>query len=365
MSNLRDTPEKQPQRQQQATAAAAAAFRQVDRPGASNASASSLASSTKNASNVKREPTLSSTQQPPSNIEEDEEEEEEEEEIQDGTAGATGAAGDKYNFMFDESDDASSGSLDFESWIKSFCSIVGHEFFAEVSEEFIEDDFNLTGLGPLIPHYKEALELILDLEPETPPKLPTIPIIEQSAEQLYGMIHARFILSRPGLQIMAQKFHYQQFGTCPRYFCHGTGLLPVGRHDMPGFETVRLYCPCCMDIYVPPNSRFLSIDGAFFGTSFPGLFLKAYPEIEKECARRRKQQGQFELTIYGFKIAESSKSGSRMKWLRQVPVNDSELDEHVSEIQDGARSISSSSHNNPTNTNDNESMMSISMNGET
>jgi hypothetical protein len=45
-----------------------------------------------------------------------------------------------------------------ESWITSFCSLLGHEYFAEVSEEFIEDDFNLTGLMSQVPMYKEALE---------------------------------------------------------------------------------------------------------------------------------------------------------------------------------------------------------------
>lgn len=46
-----------------------------------------------------------------------------------------------------------------ESWISSFCSLLGHEYFAEVSEEFIEDDFNLTGLQTQVPMYKEALEV--------------------------------------------------------------------------------------------------------------------------------------------------------------------------------------------------------------
>lgn len=46
-----------------------------------------------------------------------------------------------------------------ESWIASFCSLLGHEYFAEVSEEFIEDDFNLTGLQAQVPMYKEALEV--------------------------------------------------------------------------------------------------------------------------------------------------------------------------------------------------------------
>ncbi|KMU87291.1 casein kinase II beta subunit CKB1 [Coccidioides immitis H538.4] len=38
-----------------------------------------------------------------------------------------------------------------ESWITAFCSLMGHEYFAEVSEEFIEDDFNLTGLQSQVP----------------------------------------------------------------------------------------------------------------------------------------------------------------------------------------------------------------------
>jgi hypothetical protein len=46
-----------------------------------------------------------------------------------------------------------------ESWISSFCSLLGHEYFAEVSEDFIEDDFNLTGLQNQVAMYKEALEV--------------------------------------------------------------------------------------------------------------------------------------------------------------------------------------------------------------
>jgi casein kinase II subunit beta len=60
----------------------------------------------------------------------------------------------------------SSSSQVTESWIASFCGLLGHEYFAEVSEDFIEDDFNLTGLQSQVPMYKEALEMILDVEPE-------------------------------------------------------------------------------------------------------------------------------------------------------------------------------------------------------
>jgi hypothetical protein len=53
----------------------------------------------------------------------------------------------------------SSSSGTPESWISSFCSLLGHEYFAEISEEFIEDDFNLTGLQTQVAMYKEALEV--------------------------------------------------------------------------------------------------------------------------------------------------------------------------------------------------------------
>ena len=64
----------------------------------------------------------------------------------------------------------SSGSP--ESWISSFCSLLGHEYFAEVSEEFIEDDFNLTGLQSQVTMYKEALEVCHNVQPPPVTRMP-------------------------------------------------------------------------------------------------------------------------------------------------------------------------------------------------
>lgn len=220
----------------------------------------------------------------------------------------------------------SSSSQAPESWISAFCSLVGHEYFAEVSEDFVEDDFNLTGLQSQVPMYKEALEMILDVEPEDASEdeedeeededededemqggaeglgrpgyrraadaaaaaaerrhlrmASDLSMIESSAEMLYGLIHQRFITSRPGIQQMAEKYELGHFGHCPRVHCHGAKVLPVGCSDIPGQETVKLFCPSCLDVYSPPNSRFQTVDGAFFGTTFGCLFFMTFPELD-------------------------------------------------------------------------------------
>jgi casein kinase II subunit beta len=216
-------------------------------------------------------------------------------------------------------------SSELETWVSNFCSLYGHDYFVEVSQEFIEDDFNLTGLSSIVPYYREALDMILDFEPESPIAMNDMPLIQHSAELLYGLIHQRFILTKQGLQLMAEKYERKTFGQCPRYHCDGMHLLPLGTEDIPGHETVRLYCPSCFDIYLPNSSRYLSIDGAFFGTTFPGMFIKRYSEVENQVRLRGNQQ--YQLKLFGFAINESSNVGGRMKWLRQVPKTEQEKKE--------------------------------------
>ena len=114
-------------------------------------------------------------------------------------------------FIEDQSSSNSSDSGTYDEWIPSFCSRFGHEYFCQVPTEFIEDDFNMTGLSQEIPHYRKALDLILDLEAMSDEddeddndgaaeedgsgEPVNRSIMEHAAEQLYGLIHARYILS--------------------------------------------------------------------------------------------------------------------------------------------------------------------------
>lgn len=57
-----------------------------------------------------------------------------------------------------------SASEEGSPWISWFVGIRGNEFFCAVDEDFIRDEFNLTGLASLVPYFDYALDIILDLE---------------------------------------------------------------------------------------------------------------------------------------------------------------------------------------------------------
>jgi hypothetical protein len=189
-----------------------------------------------------------------------------------------------------------------------------------------QDDFNLTGLNTTVPYYDYALDMVLDVEMPMEDSLTEEQqeIVESAAEMLYGLIHARYatlvcvcvcmlkqtypwsspcvcclvwcshviffrlsfflclllfryIVTNRGMHAMYEKYRTAAFGRCPHVFCQGQPVLPVGLSDLPRNYTVNVFCPRCHGLFFPKSTRQANIDGAYFGTTFPHLYLMTHP----------------------------------------------------------------------------------------
>lgn len=203
----------------------------------------------------------------------------------------------------DDSEDVSGSDQEEQTWVSWFCGLRGNEFFCEVDEDYIEDDFNLSGLSNQVPYYDYALDMILDNEPPHDVMLTDQQqeLLESAAEMLYGLIHARYIVTARGLASMLEKFKNSDFGRCPRVMCDGQPCLPVGTSDIPGQSTTKIFCPKCEDIYYPRSEYQCAVDGAYFGTTFPHLMLMTYPMY-----RPPKTVNAYVPRVFGFKLHPSA-----------------------------------------------------------
>lgn len=175
--------------------------------------------------------------------------------------------------------------------------------------------------------------------------------VEKSARHLYGLVHARYIVTTRGLQKMLEKFKKSEFGKCPRVMCGAHPLLPMGQHDSPGLSTVKLWCAKCEDLYNPKSTRHASIDGAYFGTSFHNVLFQVYPAVLPPKSSRR-----YEPRVFGFRVHASAalqrwQDGTRedmQKRLRRVGVEcgfveeeefEGEGDSEIDEDGDGVEEL--------------------------
>ncbi|KAJ6235937.1 casein kinase ii subunit beta [Anaeramoeba flamelloides] len=201
-----------------------------------------------------------------------------------------------------ESGSENSSESDVIGWPEWFCDLEGNEWFVEINDDYLMDDFNFYGISKYIPHYHLALDTIRDIDNEESQSLSKKDKgkLDKEAGLLYGLIHARYILTRRGMKEMIKKLKNFTFGKCTRYQCKNKSLIPIGLHDTPGKNSVKLYCPNCQKIYHSPK-YVSSIDGAFFGTSFPHFFLSIFPQYKPKYTK----ESEFVPKIFGFEIHRS------------------------------------------------------------
>ena len=85
--------------------------------------------------------------------------------------------------------------------ISQFIAARGNEYFCEIDEDYLTDRFNLTGLNTEVQYYQYALDLVTDVfDMEVDDDMREQ--IEKSARHLYGLVHARYVVTTRGLAKM-------------------------------------------------------------------------------------------------------------------------------------------------------------------
>jgi len=185
-------------------------------------------------------------------------------------------------------------------WIQWYAALEGNQFLLQIEQEYIRDAFNLVGLVKQLnillamnshttgqpyrkmtkERFKKCLNMILSPISPNHEDLADDGFLELNHEagELYGLIHSRYVFSVRGMARIYAKFLAAGYGYCPRTLCDKQKVLPVGISDIPKTARFKVFCPRCEEVYVP-KCRANNVDGAWFGTSFPHVFLKNYPNV--------------------------------------------------------------------------------------
>jgi hypothetical protein len=109
--------------------------------------------------------------------------------------------------------------------------------FCEVERSYIEDGFNLYGLRACVSNFSDCLDLILD---RIGPDDSDDSHLTQSACTLYGLIHARYIITAHGLDAMYNKV---------RSYCVLPTLWIRSCVDIISLTLHRLFLVCCEGVW--------------------------------------------------------------------------------------------------------------------
>jgi len=100
--------------------------------------------------------------------------------------------------------------------------------FCEVERAYIEDGFNLYGLRACVSNFSDCLDLILD---RIGPDDSDDSHLTKSACTLYGLIHARYIVTAHGLDSMYNKVCVVMF-YIPIYLSYLNTNSPIIFHTL-------------------------------------------------------------------------------------------------------------------------------------
>jgi len=209
-------------------------------------------------------------------------------------------------------------------WVRRYLNARPKDILLPVPHEYIADGFNLAQLAPIVerigfqvmgtqavhvakrlvelpspqpsyPIYRLALQLLLNENEDEEASILTHPLIpphaiQQAAEALYLMVHARFVSSPRGLDALRRiLLNSPVFGKCPRIQCQGTMLLPYGTSNdfTSNARACQRYCPSCGNLWHCWESK---TDGCAWGPSLCYLLLMAHGHELYPMASRRQAQ---------------------------------------------------------------------------
>ena len=183
-----------------------------------------------------------------------------------------------------------SSSSSLENWVSWYLRQTNSEYLVDIEEDFYLDKFNLTGLQSIL-HFPICYDILTDNSEIQEYSEHAHELLERSTRHLYGMIHARYVLTLAGLRKIATKVKSGLYGYCHRDMCPKTPLIPVGISNKPYVGHVKGYCGHCQDIY----NTTIPLDGAYYSDTLPHLLLMTYPDLipESPCSP-------FDFVVYGF-----------------------------------------------------------------
>lgn len=190
-----------------------------------------------------------------------------------------------------------------KSWTEKYMETPRAKYFVKVDDEFLGNLFNSYGLKHEFPAFALAFDLLRKgaYSQERARQMNfTDEEIQEQTEAIYGRLHARYILTKPGLYLMWQKYQSKSYPQCPRVFCQNTQCLPYGISDVPG-KKIKMYCPSCGDIYNVTDPDTTDLDGCFFGPNWLHMWLSRYKAGIPRVVRKV-----YVPKIFGFRICHSS-----------------------------------------------------------